>query len=83
MVEGENGETKKVAVLLERHGEETRWTATVPQVDGVIAEGESVEEATQKIQVELQEVIDKYSEMRNKVIEKVEFFLTEVKVRVS
>ena len=76
------GGIKKVAVLLEHHGGDEFWTATVPQAQGVIAEGETEEEATKSVAGELQAVVDKYPEVADGLRKKVDFLITEVDVRL-
>jgi len=76
------GGIKKVAVLLEHHGGDEFWTATVPQAQGVTAEGKTEEEATKSVASELQAVVDEYPDVADGLSEEVKFLITEVDVRL-
>lgn len=76
----ENEQKLKAAVLLMKYPGEDMWSATVPTVDGVLAEGETPEIATERIQDELKIAIEKYPNIREKIKHLPKFLITEVEL---
>lgn len=70
----------KTAVLLEHHGSEEMWTATVPVVAGCIAEGKSPDEATQNVRSVLAKFLAEDQKLYEVVAQPVQFLLTEIEV---
>jgi predicted RNase H-like HicB family nuclease len=77
----EKKEKLVVTVLLEKHPPETIWTATTPAVGGIVAEGESPEEATKEVETVIKDVFEKYPEVREKLSNPPEYLLTQVEIK--
>lgn len=81
MNEAKTNEAKtNVAVLLEHHGNEEMWTATIPLIEGCIAEGRTPGEATANVQSVLAEFLEEDPDLYEIISQPVQFLLTEIEV---
>lgn len=72
----------KVTVLLEHYAGDEMWTASVPLIPGCLAEGPTLEEASEAILPEIEEFVQAEPVLLARIKEQPEFFITQVAVNV-
>lgn len=73
----------KVTILLMHYPGEDMWTATAPSVQGILAEGITPEIATARIIYELELVAGKYPEIKEQLLTRPEYLLTQVDISIK
>lgn len=73
----------KVTILLMHYPGDDMWTATVPIVKGVVVEGRTPEIATDRIIDELELVARKFPEIKEKLLIRPEYLLTQVDISIK